>query len=374
MGECITYVGLDVHKRSVVAAMLVRSTGELKEARFERGARGLAKLVRWLAREGQGPVRCYYEAGVAGFVLQRQLEQAGYSCDVVAPSLILRRPGDRRKTDRRDALKLCEQLANGQLVAVHPPTSEDEAARALLRARDDARVVLHQARQRVLKFLDQQGIPYEGKNWTQKHWHWLRQLRLPVAVAQVVLSESMLAVDQAQQRLTRLDEEVAALAASERYRVPVGRLCCLRGISTLTAMVILTELYAFGRFAGPRPLMGFLGLIPGEESSGERQQTGGITRAGNGYVRRLLTEAAWHYLKAPSHISRELARRQAGQPADAVATAQRAMVRLKKRFHHLLARNKERNVVATAVARELAGWVWAILQPWVAAQQAVLAA
>lgn len=374
MNEFSTFVGLDVHQRTVVAAMLVRTTGEVKRATFERGDRGLKKLVRWLQGEGEGPVKCCYEAGSAGFVLERQLEAEGLMCEVIAPSLILERVGDRRKNDRRDALKLAQQLASGLLTAVHPPTTEDEAARALVRARDDARGVLHQAKQRVLKFLDQQGLPYQGKNWTLKHQHWLRQLQLPVALAQTVLGENLLAVEEAQQRLARLDGYLAELAATERYAAAVGRLRCLRGIETLTAMAILTELYEFWRFPTPRALMGFLGLIPGERSSGERQQSTGLTRTGNGLVRRLLTEAAWHYVRAPVQLRGALAQRQVGQPAEAVALAHQAMVRLKQRYQHLVARGKLPKVAVMATARELAGFIWAILQPWAEPQRPTWAA
>lgn len=371
MDECITYVGLDVHQASIVAALLNTRTGEVKRATFARPDSTLRKLCRWIERESDGPAYSCYEAGGAGYEVQRAMQAAGLSCVVVAPSLVYHQSGNKRKTDQRDALMLAQQLAHGMLVEVHPPSEEQEAARALLRARDDAREVLHQARQRVLKYLGQRGLTYQGTNWCRVHRRWLAQLQLPVAMAQTVLEELLLAVDQGEQRLARLDELVEELAKSERYNEPVGLLRCLRGVDTLTAMVLLTELYQFGRFASPRAVMGYLGLIPGEQSSGEKQRSTGLTKTGNRFVRRLLTEAAWHYSKAPARLSQDLRKRQAGQPAGAIALAQRAMTRLRKRYWHLVERGKLPKVAIMAVARELAGVIWVLLQPWAAAQRVV---
>lgn len=374
MSEFSTFVGLDVHQKDVVAAMLLPGTVEVQRATFERGARGLKQLLKWLGKAGEGGVKCCYEAGSAGFVLQRQLEEAGVRCAVVAPSLVWRQPGERQKNDRRDALKLATQLSWGLLREVHPPTQEDEAARGLVRARDDARGVLHQARQRLLKFLDQQGIPYQGTRWCGKHWRWLRSLELPVALAQRVLGELLLVVETAEQQLERWDQMIAELAETETYREPVGLLRCLRGVDTLTAMALLTELYEFWRFGTPRQLMSFLGMVAGERSSGERERGTGLTKTGNGLVRRLLTEAAWHYVQQPVRVSEGLRKRQAGQPPEAVATAQKALGRLKQRYFRLTGRGKLPQVAAAAIARELTGVVWAVLQPWAERQRPAAAA
>jgi len=364
VNEFSTYVGLDVHQQTIVAAMLIPATGEVKEAAAERTARGRRKLERWLGRESEGQVLCCYEAGCAGFQVQRELAAAGYACQVIAPGLVWQQPAEQRKTDRRDARKLATQLAAGMLTEVHPPSAEEEADRGLVRARDDAQQVLHQARQRVLKFLDQRGLVYQGKHWSQKHQRWLKELQLAPTMAQVVWEEYLLALDQAEQRLARLDRLVAQLADSARYREPVGLLRCLRGIDTLAAMALLTELFEFWRFATPRALMGYLGSVPGERSSGEHQQTTGLTKAGNSVARRLVVLAAWQYMRAPRRLTQQQRRKQEGQPAEAVALAQRANERLRRRYWHLIHAGKGSCTANAAVARELIGFIWAILQPW----------
>ncbi|MGB2985448.1 MAG: IS110 family transposase [Phycisphaerae bacterium] len=366
MSECSTFVGLDVHAKTIAAAMLNNDTGELKERSFGTTQRDQRKLIRWLGRESEGlPVVCY-EAGSWGYELQRRLLEAGIDCRVIAPSLVYQKAGRRRKNDRLDAIELAKQLAAGQLTEVHPPTAAQEASRALVRCRDDARKALHQVRQQLLKFLVQQGVCHEGNPWTKSHRKWLRGLRLPEPCAQLVLADYVLTVEQAEQRLARLDEQIQALSETAEYREAVGALRCFRGVDTLTAMIVLTELYEFGRFASPRALMGYLGLVPGEWSTGDQERGTGLTKTGNGLVRRVLVEAAWQYQRRP-WLSAELAKRQSGQPAEAVATAGKAMERLHRRYWRLVNRGKGTKTAACAVARELAGFLWAALQPTLAA-------
>jgi transposase len=361
MNECSTYVGLDVHKKSIVAALLNTSTGEIKRAEFGTDSRSVKRLVRWLSRESEGAPRCCYEAGGSGYELQRRLEEAGVACVVVAPSLVWRQSGQRRKTDQRDALKLAQQLAGGQLTAVCPPTVAQEAVRELVRDRDDARAATTRLKQQIVAFLEMQGVKHEGTTWTYRYREWLRGLQLSHGEAQFVLADRLLALDQAEQRVQALDARLGEVAASEEYREVVGRLGCFRGVDTLTAMAFVAELYGFGRFTSPRALMAFLGLTPGEWSSGQREHKTGLTKTGNGLVRRLLIEAAKNYQRPPA-VSRVLRRRQEGQPPQVVALAQRALRRLHRRYWHLVQRGKAKNTATAAVARELVGFLWAALQ------------
>lgn len=362
MSESTTYVGLDVHQKSITAVMLSTVTGELKEAHFGAPTGSLRKLLRWLERESDGAVKVCYEAGQTGYELQRRLVSAGVGCAVIAPSLTWRAPAERRKkNDRRDALTLAKQLAAGMLTEVSPPTLEQEAHRALMRCRDDARKALHQVRQQILKYLAQHGATFEGKTWTKRFIAWLGSLSLGEPTADLVLADYRLAQQQAAARLERLDGELEALAATPQYALLVAGLKAFRGVGTLTAMVFLTELYQFGRFGSPRALMGFLGLAPGERSSGESEQRTGITRTGNRLVRRLMVEAAWQYARSAT-VSLELERRRKAAPRAVVAIAEKAADRLHRRHWRLVTRGKLPVQAATAVARELVGFLWAAMQ------------
>lgn len=365
MSECITFVGLDVHAKTVAAALVNKRTAELEERTFGTTQRETRKLIRWLERVSEGEPRVCYEAGPCGYELQRRLVEAGLDCRVIAPSLVWQQSGQRRKNDRRDARKLADQLAAGQLTEVHAPTAQQEAARALVRCREAARKSLHRARQQLLKFLGQQGVRHEGNRWTKPHRQWLRGLKLAEPLAQLALADYVLTVEQAEQRVARLEEQIQELSESEEYREAVGVLRSFRGVDTLTAMVFVTELYDFGRFESPRALMGYLGLVPGERSTGVCERRTGLTKTGNKFVRRVLVEAAWHYRRQP-WLSVELAKRQEGQPAEAVATAGKAMDRLHRRYWRLVNRGKDKRTAVCAVARELAGFLWAALQPTLA--------
>jgi transposase len=362
MKQVTTYVGIDAHKKDLFIAMVMGQQKTPRTWQLANEPNAVRRLVRKLERESPGPVRVFYEAGPCGYALQRQVTTARVSCDVVAPALIPRKPGERVKTNRRDAHKLVELGRAGLLTAVQPPTPADEAARDLARARDDAREDRQRCRHRLGKLLLRRGLHFAGRNWTRAHRQWIDGLAWVHAAERAVVDDYLLAIDQIEARLLELDARLTALAETEPYREPVGWLRCFRGIDTLTAMLLLAELHDFRRFASAPALMAYLGLVPGEHSSGEKHRRGRITRSGNALVRRLLVEVAWHYQHRPS-VGVALARRRKGQPGRVIAIADKAQQRLCRRFRKLAAAHKPATKIAVAIARELAGFVWAVLQP-----------
>jgi transposase len=362
MKNVITHVGIDAHKKDLFVAMLVGREKTPVTWQLANEPNAVRRLVRKLERDAPGPVQVFYEAGPCGYALQRQVTTARVSCDVVAPSLIPRKPGERVKTNRRDARKLVELGRAGLLTAVQPPTLEDEAVRDLARARDDAREDLQRCRHRLGKLLLRRGLHYAGRNWTRAHRRWIDSLTWAHAAERAVVEDYLLAIDHTEARLLGLDSQLAETADRDPYREPVGWLRCFRGIDTLTAMLILAELHDFRRFASAPALMAYLGLVPGEDSSGETHRRGRITRTGNALVRRLLVEVAWHYQHRPG-VGVALARRRKGQPARVIAIADKAQQRLCRRFRKLAVEHKPAPKIAVAIARELAGFVWAALQP-----------
>lgn len=363
MEKTTTYVGIDDHKDSLHLAVLRPDGKKAELLEIPHEPQAIRRLAGRLLKAAPGPVECCYEAGCNGFLLQRRLRSAGLGCQVVAPSLTPRRPGERIKTDRRDAVKLAEYLKAGLLAEVQPPSEAEEAARDLCRRREQVRRDLTQERQRLSRWLQRRGLRYGKKSrWTKHHRQWLWSLRPEQVADRYSLQDQLLSLDQLEFRRQELDRAIEALSQSDPYREPVGWLRCFRGVDTLTAMVLATELYNVARFSNPRQLMAYLGLVPGEYSSGARQRRGGITKAGNTYARRILIEAAWHARHRPA-VSQVLRKRREGQPAEIIALADRAQVRLRKRYYHLLLDSKKPyNQAVTAVARELAGFVWAALQ------------
>src|SRR5437763_565102 len=284
-----SWVGLDVHARKIVAGVLDAESGELRSLRAPTLP---AETVAWLG-QFPAPVRVAYEAGPTGYGLARACAAAWIACTVAAPSKIPRAPGDKVKTDRRDAERLARLLRLGELVAVRVPAPHEEAARDLVRAREDARGQLMRARHRLSKLLLRHGLVYDASAWTLAHDAWLRRQRFDSRPLQLALEESYAAAVQAKARRDLLDRAIVELAAEPPFAETVGRLCCLRGVSTLTALALTVELGAWTRFR-PQALGPFLGLTPSEDSSGERRRQGGITKTGNTHARRLLGEAAWH--------------------------------------------------------------------------------
>jgi transposase len=361
MNEVTTYVGVDAHKKDLFIAMLVGDSQTPVTWTVPNEPTAVRRLVRRLERDAPGPVRMCYEAGPCGYALQRQLTTPRVGCQVIAPALIPRKPGERVKTNPRDARKLAELHRAGLLTEVRPPTPEEEAVRDLCRARDDAREDRQRSRHRLGKLLLRRGLHYSGRNWTQAHRRWIESLAWTQPAERVVVDDYLLAIDHLDARLIALDARLGEIAATDPYRERVGGLRCFRGIDTLTAMLILAELHDFRRFQSPRALMAYLGLVPGEDSSGEKHRRGRITRAGNALVRRLLVEAAWHYQHRP-RVGVALTRRRKGQPGRVIAIAEKAQQRLCRRFRHL-ADHKPGPTVVVAIARELAGFLWAALQP-----------
>jgi transposase len=359
MKHVTTYVGIDAHKKDLFVAMLMGHEKTPVTWQLANEPNAVRRLVRKLERASPGPVQVFYEAGPCGYALHRQVTTSRVSCDVVAPALIPRKPGERVKTNRRDARKLVELGRAGLLTAVQPPTPDDEAVRDLARARDDAREDLQRCRHRLGKLLLRRGLHYAGRNWTRAHRQWIDTLTWTHAAERVVVEDYLLAIDHTEARLQELD---ARLAETAPYREPVWWLRCFRGIDTLTAMLILAELHDFRRFASAPALMAYLGLVPGEDSSGEKHRRGRITRTGNALVRRLLVETAWHYQHRPS-VGVALTRRRKGQPGRVIAIADKAQQRLCRRFRKLAAEHKPAPKIAVAIARELAGFLWAALQP-----------
>jgi transposase len=357
-----TYVGIDAHKKDLFVAMLIGSQSTPTTWQLSNEPQAVRRLIRKLEREAPGPVRVCYEAGPGGYALQRQLRTPRVSCQVIAPALIPRKPGERIKTNRRDARKLTELLRAGLLTEVKPPTPEEEAVRDLCRARDDAREDLQRCRHRLGKLLLRRGLHYGGRNWTRAHRGWIDSLEWSQPAERIVVDDYLLAIDHVEARLIELDARLTEIAHTDPYCEPVGWLRCFRGIDTLTAILMLAELHDFRRFQSPRALMAYVGLVPGEDSTGEKHRRGRITRTGNALVRRLLVETAWHYQHRPG-IGAALTRRRKGQPGRVIAIADKAQQRLCRRFRRLAEHHKPAPKIAVAIARELAGFLWAALQP-----------
>ncbi len=306
-------------------------------------------------------MRCCYEAGPCGFELYRQLAALGIPCEVVAPALVPQKPGERIKTDRRDARKLVRLYRAGELTPIRVPTPEEEAVRDLVRAREGIRRDLTAARHRLSKFLLRHGRLYtQGTQWTERFWGWLRSQTFERPAERVTFEHYVLQVLHLGERRAALEQEIAHVAETAPYQPAVARLACLRGISTLSAMTLLAEVQDFRRFEHPRQLMAFLGLVPSEHSSGSKERRGGITKTGNTHARRILVEAAWAYRHPPT-LGPRSRRLLAGQPPEVVVLVRKAHLRLHKRYARLVGRGKRPPLAVTAVARELCGFVWALM-------------
>jgi transposase len=350
-----TFVGLDVHARSVVAGLIDEGTGEVKVSRAPHDS---AELAEWLAGLAS-PVRVAYEAGPTGYGLARALERAGIDCLVAAPGRIPRAPGQRVKNDRRDAARLARLLRAGELVPVAVPSGPDEGARDLVRAREDARADLMRARHRLSKMLLRHGRVYDKRAWSGAHDAWLRAQRLDQPATQTALADYYDAALQARLRRDRLDGAIDELAQRPDLAPVVRRLSCLRGVGTLTAVALAVEIGDWHRLSGAS-IGAYLGLTPSESQSGARHSRGPITKTGNSHARRLLVEAAWHH-RRPHRVSAELERRRAGARPEVRARAEAAGARLHRRWVSLESRRGLRStIVAVAVARELAGWCWSL--------------
>jgi transposase len=346
------WVSIDQHKLSIVAATLPPSGGQPELHRIETTERAIRRFIDRLGGP-QGLAVCY-EAGPGGFDLLRLLRRIGVACDVVAPSLIPVRAGDRVKTDRRDAKKLVRLYRAGELSYVQAPTPETEGLRDLLRCREDLRCARTAARHRVSKQLLRHGrIFREGKTqWTKTHRAWIARQRLDDALAHQALEQMLIHLDGLDRQIAALDDDLAQIAQGERWRDPVAILVRFKGISTRTALGLIAEIGDFARFSHPRELCSWLGIVPSEYSSGDQRHRGHITKAGNAHARRLLIEAAWSYRHAPRLRDR-------GPQAD--ARAWQAQIRLHHRYRHLTDHGKRSTIATVAVARELVGFLWAAM-------------
>jgi len=355
------FVGLDVHKDSIAVAYAPEDRSADATFLGPIGTRqaDIDKLVRRLQSKAPRLVFAY-EAGPCGYVLHRYLTRKGLDCLVVAPSLIPRKAGDRVKTDRRDALQLARLLRSGDLTPIYVPSVEDEAIRDLTRARDDAMRNLKAAKLRLKSFLLRLGLNYTGKaSWNDAHLRYLAKLVCPTPAQQIVFQEYLRAVSEQVDRLQRLDSELRDHVSSWRLFPVVEALQALRGVQHTVAVTTVAEIGDLTRFDSPRQLAAFLGLIPGEYSTGESRRQGPITKAGNGHARRALIEGAWAY-RFPAKVSELLQKRLEKLPQSIQNIAWKAQVRLCKRFRRLIARGKHPNVAVTAIARELAAFMWAI--------------
>ena len=324
MAKARSLVGLDVHATKVVAAVLDGETGRLQTFAVSGDSAGAAGFCAGLPR----PVRVAYEAGPTGYGLARELAKRGVECVVAAPSKIPRASGDRVKTDRRDAEHLVRLLLAGKLHAVRVPGAEEEALRDLVRARDAVRMDLMRCRHRLSKLLLRHGIRFDdGNAWTRRHHDWLATVTLDWPAARATLLDARGAIDALDHRRDGLEREILAMIPASAWTVQVGRLRCLRGVDTLTAVGLCAEIGDFERFAKAEQLMSYIGLVPCENTTGQQRRLGAITKTGSGHARRLLIEAAWHYRSRPN-IGRALTDRQTNQPAEAIAVAWSAQRRL----------------------------------------------
>ena len=362
MKEFNKYVGLDVHKETIAVSVAEAEGGELRYfGEISNTPEAIEKLVKQL-RKGDANLSFCYEAGPCGYGIYRQLSDLGWDCQVVAPSLIPKKAGDLVKTDRRDSLMLARLHRAGELTAVWVPDGAQEALRDLTRAREDMKHLQRQAKQRLLAFLLRHGRRYDAKsNWTQAHYRWLEAVKFDHPVQQIVFQEYVNTVKAMTRRVEAFDKQIESAAAESVFWPVIEGLMALRGVNLLTATTIVAEIGDLRRFGAAPQLMAYLGVVPSEHSSGGSKSRGGITKTGNGHVRRVLVEAAWTY-RHPARKTAVLQRR-AERTSEAVQEiAWKAQKRLCGRYRLFEARGKLKGQACTAIARELAGFIWAIGQ------------
>jgi transposase len=351
---------MDVHKDSVQMAVFEESGEEpIYERRLVNDTGLLIKEVQRFCKKGK--TEAAYEAGCLGYVIQRAMKKAGITCYVLPANKVAKKRDDRIKTDKRDARLIGRELRSKSINPISVPDEADEAARDLLRCREDASEDLRRVKQRLLKFLLRHGHRYEseGGNWTVKHWRWMDGIEFGQEHERVVYEEYRSQIRALEERLARLSRQVEETAESPRYRAAVNRLRAFKGIDYIIAMAVLCEIGYFRRFPSAKEFMSYLGFVPSENSSGGKRKQGGITKAGNGHLRRLIVEGAWHYTK-PTRVGKRLEKRRENCAVDVIDTADRALHRLHKKYVRLVLKRKHKNTAVTAVARELAGFIWAV--------------
>jgi transposase len=362
MEDYITWVGIDdAADRLDIAVFYGNETLPRHEYPVVNDPQGLGRLIKRL-KAMPGEVRCVYEAGVNGYHLYRVFEKHRIACDVVAPALTPRKPGDRVKTNKIDARKLATMHRSGDLTSIKVPKEEQEAVRDLMRGREDALEDLQMTRHRLGGFLLRRGLRYrDGKPWTQGHLKWLKGLSFENQNLQQVLEEYRLALDEAAERLKRFEVRVEEAAEKEPYKKVAALLMGLRGVKVITAMTIIAESVDLKRYLTAPGYMDAIGLVPSEFSTGNKRRQGSITKTGNAHLRRILVESAWHYRWAPG-LSKAMKQRRKDLPADVLAIVRKADQRLHKKYTGLINKGKSSKIAAVAVARELAGFIWAIGQ------------
>ncbi len=374
MERTIKYVGLDVHKDTIQVAIAEegRRSPVMSYGNIHNTPLSIDKLIRKLKSTGH-ELSVVYEAGPTGYGIYRQLKSKNVDCAVVAPSLIPQKSGDRVKTDRRDAINLARLHRSGDLTEIHVPNEEDEAIRDLTRAREDARICSKKAKQRLNSFLLRNNKIYSGKTkWNKTHLAWLSETSMPHPAQQVALQEYIDTLRESLQRIDRLTNQIVSVVEHWRLQPVVKAIQSLRGVSMIVAVTTLAELGDIKRFENPKQLMAYLGLVPSEHSSGLKTKKGGLTKTGNGHVRRVLTEAAWAYRFNPKK-SLHILRRQQGIPKPVCDIAWKAQLRLCNKYK-ALSNRKVTQVAVTAVARELIGFIWAICKEMESVQENRLAA
>ena len=356
-----TFIGMDVHKSSINIAIASKGRkGQVRHyGKIEGTLSALDKVVRKLVSKGDS-LHFVYEAGPCGYQIYRHLTAQGFDCSVVAPSRVPKQSGNRIKNDRRDALMLARLHRSGELTAVYVPLAEDEAMRDLTRAREDAKGNEKKSKQRLRAFLLRSGHRYSGRSpWSRAYMRWLSDIKMPHQVQQIVLQEYIDTLSECKVRVQRLTEQIRQLLPQWQLFPVVQALQSLRGVALIVAATTVSEVGDLKRFQDPAELMSYLGLVPSEHSSGENIRRGSITKAGNGHVRRVLVEAAWAY-RYRARISRALLKRQENLPQPIRDIAWKAQLRLCSRYRHFWAKGKAKQVIVTAIARELCGFMWAI--------------
>ncbi len=357
----IAYVGIDYHTNSLSIAIMIEGQKKIYEMiRLKNDDKIIRKYLKKLSCNFE--IKSCYEASTSGYAFQRKMTSWGYHCDVIAPSLIPKKAGDRRKNDFRNARDLAQNYAAGMLSIVHPPSEEEEAVRSLVRCRTSFKDTQKRIKFQINSFLLGQGLRWPRSKWTFAHRKWLKNLQLSSPHLQHVLEEHLSHLHYMESRLDNLDRQIEEIARSEVYAPSVKKLRAFKGIGTLGAMILIAEITDFQRFANPRALMAFLGLIPSENSSGDKRVDGAITKAGNRRCRTQLIESVQHYVKSP-YISLQMKCDLSQVDASTANTAIRCLKRLHKRYWALTMKGKIRPVAITAIARELVGFIWSVMQP-----------
>jgi len=357
----IAYVGIDYHQNTLDIAVRVQDKKKIHDhIRIRNEDKIIRKYLKKLSEKFH--IRACYEASCSGYYFQRKMKSWGYHCEVIAPSSLPKRRGDRRKNDFRDAINLAQNYANETLSIVHLPTEEEESVRSLIRCRMAFKDNEKRAKRHINSLLLSQGITWPQSKWTVRHLQWLWGLKMPNEYLQMVLDEHLSNLDYLQSRVKYLDQKIEQIASSDLYAPAVKKLRAFKGIGTLSAMLFIGEITDFRRFPNPRALMAFLGLIPSEHSSGNKQRGGPITKTGNPRCRTQLIESVQHYVKKPQ-ISYKMKADLAQVDPRSAEIATKCLKRLHKRYWALTSKGKIRSVAITAIARELVGFIWAMMQP-----------